>query len=268
MPSVVVMGSCLTNLPAIFLMSDYKWERFNNAAVLRSDHFVEKFLDRQGYMPSRNEFRTLLRFKAGQEREGERWLRECYRDSVGHLEIALEKPGLFETLETKQVDLILMDNLHDTHGVLLHRRANDGEPCYSMPYSLSHCDNEDDLKKDFYYDSPLEPEASVANWLRIVRFVRSCQPYARILFFCAHACTSLDLPERHQRIRTFHTLFRSPALELGISVLPPFDLPPELLRMPQDRDHFDMQAYRAMAGYIMLTYQTGLNVCPMITPGM
>src|SRR5689334_15157980 len=95
MTSVLVMGSCLANLPCVYLMSDYRWERPNNAAVLRSDYFVDKFLDGRGYLPSPEEFLARVRFKPNLEAEGLRWLRECYRDTVGHLEIPLDKPGLF-----------------------------------------------------------------------------------------------------------------------------------------------------------------------------
>jgi hypothetical protein len=192
-------------------------------------------------------------------------LTECYRDGIGHLEVPPERPGLFESLETRPIDVILMDNLHDTHGVMLHKRPNGTEPVYSMPFSMSHCENEDELKQQFYYDSPLEAEASVSNWLRIVRFVQSCQPRARIIFYCAHACTSIDRPAQYERIRAFHSLFVPAAADLGIDVMAPFDLPAELTRMPEDRDHFDMKVYRAMAGHIMLSHEVGLDVRPMTT---
>lgn len=253
------MGSCLTNLAALFLMSDYKWERPNNAAVLRSDHFVDKFIDRNGYLPSREEFTALVRWKAGFEKEGPRWLNECYRDTVGHLEVPLEKPGLFETLDTTKIDLILMDNLHDSHSVLLCKRQKNGEPIYSLPFSLSRCENERELVHDFYYDSPLASVTSVKNWVRIIQYVQEMQPRAKIMFYCAHSCTSVDLPDRYERTLRFHALLAPLAPELGITVIPPLELPPELTRMPEDRDHFDMQVYRAMAGHIMLCHRANLR---------
>ena len=247
------MGSCLTNLACLFLVSDYRWERPNNAAVLRSDHFVDRFID-GGYLPSREDFRARLRWKPGQEREGERWLTECFRDSVGHLEISPDQPGLFATLASQRVDLVLMDNLHDTNKLLLHNRPRPGEPAYSLPFSLSHCDNEPELGEDFSYGPPLEAAASVHNWLRIIRFVQARQPTARIMFYCAHACTSVDLPDRHARTIDFHAQFAPQARELGVTVVPPLPLPPALTRMPEDRDHFAMPAYRALAGQIYLKF--------------
>jgi hypothetical protein len=257
MTTVLVLGSCLTNLACLYLMADYKWERPNNAAVLRSDHFVDKFLDRKGYLPPQDEFSTRVRWKPGLEKEGARWLNECYRDTVGHLEIPPDKPGLFETLDTRQVDLVLMDNLHDSYSVLLHSRPRVGEPAYSLPFSLSRCENEQDLVRDFYYGSPLEAADSVKNWLRIIKFIQEKQPHAQIIFYCAHACTSVDIPDRYERLRAFHALLAPRGLELGITVMPPFELPPELTKMPEDRDHFETRVYRAMAGQIFLAYMLG-----------
>jgi hypothetical protein len=267
MPSVVVLGSCLTDLAAIFMMSEYKWERPNNASVQRSDHFVDKFIQCNEYLPSQNEFSALIRWKAGHEKDGPAWLNECYRDKVGHFGIPEKDPGLFETLETRRIDLVLMDNLHDSHALLLHKRPKDGQPAYSLPFSLSRCENERELTEDFYYGSPLEAAESVKNWARIIRFVRDKQPHAKIMFFCAHACTSLDLPDRYERTRGFYPLLAQLAPELGITLIPPFNLPPEMTRMPEDRDHFDMRVYRAMAGYIVLCQQ-GLLSGVIDTPHM
>ena len=253
------MGSCLTNLAALFLMSDYKWERPNNAGVLRSDHFVEKFIDRNGYLPTQEDFTALVRWKKGFEKEGERWLKECFRDTVGHLEVPPRQARPFETLATRKLDLILMDNLHDTHSLLLHKKPNAGEATYSLPFSLSRCENERELANDFQYGAPLEPEESVRNWVRIIRFVQNKQPQARIMFYCAHSCTNVDRPDHYARARRFHELFTLEAPGLGITMIPPFELPAELTRMPEDRDHFDMRVYRAMAGHIVLCQMAQLS---------
>ena len=250
MPTVVVMGSCLANLPCLFLMSDYKWERPSCAAILRSDHFVERFLDRKGYLPPQEEFFARVQWKPGLEKEGSRWLRECFRETVGHMEIPLEQPGLFEILETRSVDVVLMDNLHDNHSLLLHNRPGQDEPAYSLPFSLSRCANEHELAEQYYYGPPQDPESSVRNWTRIIRYVQETQPHARIIFYCAHHCTVPDIPDRYERARAFSTMMLSSAAELGVTVIPPFELPPELTRMPEDRDHFDMRVYRSMAGQI------------------
>lgn len=257
MTSVVVIGSCLTNLPCLFLMADYKWVRPNNAAVLRSDHFVEKFLDQQGYTPPYEEFLSLIRWKPGMETEGVRWLRECYRETVGHLETPASNPGLFETLGTTEVDLVLMDNLHDTHSVMLYRRPEAAGPHYSLPVSTSRCENEQEIHESFTYSSPLEPAESVKNWTRIIRFVQAQQPNARIIFFCAHTCTMTAQPERRQRAIEFHALLAPLAEELGITVVAPIDLPVSLTKLPADTDHFELPVYRAMAGQIFLSYVTG-----------
>jgi hypothetical protein len=152
-----------------------------------------------------------------------------------------------------------MDNLHDTHTMLLHKSPRGEEPCYSLPFSLSFCDNESELTRDFYYGGPLDPTESVKNWIGIIRFVREQQPRARIIFYCAHACTFVDEPDRYARTLRFHALLAPLARVLDITVVPPFELPPELTRMPEDRDHFDMRIYRAMAGHIVLCHLARLS---------
>jgi hypothetical protein len=191
------------------------------------------------------------------EQEGLRWLRECYRDQVGHLETSLDKPGLFETLATQRVDLILMDNLHDTYNRQCHYRPRAGERPYSLPFSLSRCENKSDLSQLYEYGPALTAEDSAANWSRIIRFVQQRQPQAKIIFFCAHACTSREAPERFRLMLEFHAVFKPLAAELAIDLVPPFDLPTALTRMPEDWTHFDMSVYRAMAGYIFLKMASG-----------
>jgi hypothetical protein len=103
-------------------------------------------------------------------------------------------------------------------------------------------------------------EESLVNWTRIIQYVRARQPKARIIFFCAHSCTSLDLPARHDHAINFFNGLQTSGAELGIDVVPPLDLPPELTRMPQDRDHFDMRVYRALAGRLFTTVQAGMTL--------
>jgi hypothetical protein len=235
-------------------MADYKWERPNNAAVLHSGYFVEKFLNRSENFRFLENFSERIRWKVGFEKDGARWLNECYRERVGHMETALDKPGLFETLESQKVDLVLMDNLHDSHARLLCSRAKSGETEYSFPFSLSRCENEQELAQDFYYGPPLEAEESVFNWKTIVRFIKNKQPNAQIIFYCAHSCTSIDIPDQYNRICDFYQLFSPLETELGITIIPPLNLPLELTKMPDDRDHFENRVYRAMAGQIFLTH--------------
>jgi hypothetical protein len=258
MTTFVVMGSCLTNLAATFLMSDFKWKRPNNAAVLRSDHFVDQFIDRKGRSVTYDEFRPLVKWPEGDEKDGEEWLNECFRDRVGHLgNIPLDQPGLFETLETSSVDLVLMDSLHDFNNNLLRYRSKPGEFAWSLPFALNRCANENELRPLFDYGPKLEVKDSINYWVRIIRFVQAKQPRAKIMFFCPHLCTSQDLPERHARLAAFHRMFAPLAPDLGITVVPPFELPYDLTRMPEDRDHFEWLVYRAMAGKIYLEYVLG-----------
>ena len=235
-------------------MADYKWTRPNNAAVLRSDYFVKQFIEQNSYVPSHQEFASLVRWKPGMEAEGARWLNECYRDTVGHLEIPLENPGLFETLDNQKIDVILMDNLHDTNGALLYRKGDAKGPTFEIPFSMSRCENEHDLQREFDYRAPLTAEQSYANWVRIIEFVRMKQPAAHIIFFCSHTSTMRAQPERMKRAQDFYALLEPMADKLGITVVAPIELPPHLTKMPEDTDHFQLPVYRAMAGTIFLAY--------------
>jgi len=254
MTSVAVMGSCLTNLASVFLISEYKWTRPTYAALLRSDYFVEQFLDEKGGVPPRQEFMNRVRWHPGAEDDAENWLHECYRETVGHRAIPLDQPGLFEVFETQQIDVVLMDNMHDTQRPLFHYRAKPGEESYNLPFMLNYCANAEDFAADFYYGSAHAPSESVRSWLRIIQYVKQKQPNALIMFYCAHANTSIDIPDRYERTRAFHGLFAPPATELGVTVIPPLELPFDLTRMPEDREHFEWLVYRAMAGQIFLAH--------------
>src|SRR5436190_12349656 len=164
MPSVVVMGSALTDGASIFLMTDYKWERPNSAAVLRSDHFVNCFIDETIKLPTLQKFSSLVRWKPAHERDGPMWLGECYRETVGHLHVRSENPGLFETLDSRNIDVVLMDNLYDTYTVLTETRTDGSDTKYSLPFSLSRCENEQHLARHFSYQPPLTADESVSNW--------------------------------------------------------------------------------------------------------
>ena len=257
MTTAVVMGSCLANMPCAFLVNDFKWQRPNNAAVLRSDHFLRHFIHGEGVLPEFDSVLARIRWHQGMEQEV-RWLRECYRDQVGHLEVPLDQPGLFETLSTQRIDVVLMDNLHDTHVPMCLYKPKAGEAPHALPFCLSYCENERELTEYYEYGSPLEPQESVSNWCEIVKFVQEKQPQARIIFFAAHSFTFKDHdPERCRRAVEFYSEFKPLAAELGIDLVPPFELPLDLTRMPEDRDHFDMAVYRGMAGLIFLKVMAG-----------
>ncbi len=250
MTSVVVMGSCLTNLASVFLVSTYGWRRLSNAAVERSDHFVTNFIERQDDLPPFDELNARIEWKAPIEI---RRLRECYRDLIGHFEVPLDQPGLFEVLAGPPVDVVLMDNLNDTHMHLTCSRPLEGRPAYSLPLSMSLLVNEAEFARSHFYTPPLTAVESARNWVRIVQFVRELQPQAQIMFYCAHACTMTGLPDRYRRTADFAAFFPTVAPK-NVAVMPPLDLPPDLTRMPDDRDHYDFLVYKAMAAEIFLTH--------------
>ena len=152
MTTAMVLGSCLSGMPCAFLMSEYKWQRPSNAAVIRSDYFVGAFLDGSIVPPDREEFRSRFQWKEDMAIDGERWFNECFRDRVGTFEVANASAGLFEVLETQHIDIVLMDNLNDTHQLLLRKF---GEESFALPFSLSRCANAADLGREFHYSAPL-----------------------------------------------------------------------------------------------------------------
>jgi hypothetical protein len=249
MTTAMVIGSCLSGMPSMFLMSEYKWQRPTNAAVIRSDYFVGAFLDASIVPPDREEFRSCFQWKDELAIDGERWFNECFRDRVGTFEVPNASAGLFEVLENQQIDVVLMDNLHDTHQLLLRKAEDD---TFALPFSLSRCSNAVDLGRVFHYGPPLSAIDSVTNWLRIIEFVHLKQPDAQIIFHCAQTCTMIDHPDRQRRAAEFYEIFAPLARNTPALVVPPLDLPFELTRLPEDADHLEWLVYKAMAGNIFL----------------
>ena len=251
MTTAMVIGSCLSGMPCAFLMSEYKWQRPTNAAVMRSDYFVGAFLDGSIVPPDREEFRSRFQWKEAFAIEGERWFNEGFRDGVGTFEVPNASAGLFEVLEEQKIDVVLMDNLHDTHQLLLRTAEDD---TFALPFSMSRCMNEHDLAREFHYGPPLSAIESATNWLRIIEFIRSKQPDAQVIFHCAQTCTMNDYRDRQSRAAEFYKVFAPLARNTGALVVPPVDLPYELTRLPEDPDHFEWLVYRAMAGNIFLMH--------------
>lgn len=248
MTKFLTIGSCLTGMPAIILNDEMGWQRLNNAYGGRSDYIVDAFIERSMVIPPREELLANLRWKDGAEQDGLRMLDECYRDRVGHIDTAPDAPGLFANLESGEVDVILLDNLHDTYSVLTQTKPNTVPVPYALPLSLSRFEDEADLfAHRFTYGDPLRPEQSAASWVKIMEYLLRVQPSARIYFFCAHALEGVHSEERIERADAFARLLPPLSAHLPVRIFPAMNPPAD--SMP-DGDHYSFDLYRSMAGLI------------------
>ncbi len=252
MANFISVGSCLSALPGVFLMGDYKWRRLNNAKVDRSDLFVADFIDRTGNMPPREEIVAFAQPLPEHEKVFFDNLAACYPDTIGLFECRADCRPLRDTLESQDIDVILMDNMVETYTQALTLDAPSGHRFTSvLPFHL--CRNKDEiLARNPVTTAPLPAEQAVANWARIIGLFRDALPRADLVFVCSPYCLSPADPGRYRRSVDFYLLFREQADALGVKLIPPLDVEARYTKLPDDDAHFDNVIYRAMAGHIVL----------------
>jgi hypothetical protein len=255
----IILGSCLSNLQATWLMADYKWERLSNAVVERSDFFVDTLIDKTVIVPPKEQILSKIVWNKGAERNGLELLKGLYFETAGLFEMPAQNPPLFTVLREKKVDWILLDNLHDTNAALTYCRLSPDEPPTKLTFSMSLCSNEAELiDAGWHYGQPIEPAHSADSWCRIFAFLRKAQPDARMVFTCHPTCTLVGDPAAVARANAFVPLLLDRAAVFGVTVIQPLSLAMNLTRLPEDWSHLDMRVYRALAGRIFMADVAGL----------
>ncbi|WP_156383812.1 AMP-binding protein [Methylobacterium sp. Leaf456] len=233
-------------------MTDLGCARLNAVSIVRSDHFVEYFIEQRSKLPEFEKLRELFSYQ-GHPKEA--WLdgalAENYRELSGRNNLPPETKPFIHNLVYEKFDLLMMDNLGDIGHQLVHyNNADLGEFKVNFPVAESA------RLKEFWplckYTPFIETEDSVESWATIIKYLRALQPHARIVFFCTHYHNADSNPFRQERARTFYPLFAKRMAGSGITIIPPIELPPKLYKLP-DMDHFDNPIYRALAGHIYLT---------------
>jgi hypothetical protein len=243
-------------MTGVFLTQEYKWVRLNCATIYRSDHFLEYCVHKRRRLPPYEGIIAQLEYKEEfkkLQKETEARIREQYPETAGQFRMPALTPGLLETLETKKVDVVLMDNLFDTSVSLCEFKPSNSIDPYEIYLPVPIFSNGDVIKSIYRGGPLLSAPESAAGWAQIVEFVRERQPSAKIFFLAGHYCTSFEKPERFRRARDFYIEFSRIAGATSINILPPLDLPLELTRMPEDFAHYDFAVYRALAGHLYLS---------------
>lgn len=251
---VAVIGSCLSNLPAVFMARDFGWMRLNNAATQRSDLFLKHVVEGVGPPPV-EDVRSLFGLP-GESHPLDRYLLENYRHHCGLTEMPLGAAPLWRNLHDEQFDLILLDNLAD---IVYGKAAYKGTefPPFELAFEVSQTPRASELVGQFEFLPELTAQQSADNWVAILRFVKNLQPQARLVFSSAPYCTAIGDPGRYDRAIAFHNLFVERATAMGVEVLPPPDIPLALTKLPDDRDHFDLSVYQAIAGHLHMSVVGG-----------
>ena len=248
--NVGVVGTCLSNLTAAWLMSDFGWKRLNNAAVVRSDLFISQFIE-GSEPPPLPELQAYLGVNPEDE-DINRYILENYRYLAGMTEISPGLPGLWKNLHEQKFDVLLLDNLSDINGRILHYKGDQFRP-FDLGFALHLGHNSSNIASDFKASPHLTPRESAEGWLRIVNWLQKLQPAARLFFTSAQYCTAVGDPGRYDRAIRFHNEFIDVLGTNQIEVISPIVVPFSLTKLPNDRDHFDMSVYRAIAGHVHIT---------------
>ena len=164
MGEFISVGSCLSALPGVFLMGEYKWQRLNNAKVDRSDVFLADFIARTGTMPPREEIVAFAQPLPEHEKAFFDNLAACYPDTIGLFECKADCRPLRETLESRTIDVVLKDNMAETctHAATLDTPAGHRFTAV-LPFHL--CRNKDEISaRNVRHMLPPEMEVAVANW--------------------------------------------------------------------------------------------------------
>ncbi|SFV15112.1 Acyl-CoA synthetase (AMP-forming)/AMP-acid ligase II [Methylobacterium sp. 174MFSha1.1] len=245
---VGIVGSCLSNLPTLFLISDYNFVRLNNTALPRSDIFVKNFINGTQTLPNIEEMMRFLDLPADDSNNSFRYLAENYKEYAGLTEISRDLPTFHANLLNSKFDVLLLDNLIDVD-MRLYKFSKDGMDFeFGFPMHLAGANNI--FNNNLQVTNFLTPEQSADNWISIIEYLKKFQPQAQIIFSATHSCTSDNMPERAARAADFYKIFQEKSKNLDIVLIPPLNLPDELTKGESDWAHFDMKVYRGIAGYI------------------
>jgi len=238
-------------MPRLFL-NERGIKTMNVADVYRSEHFVRYFIDEEPGLPSADELWSMLDISA--EETVEQWNKvlELYPQTAGaRLDAQQTGAPLMHNLQHENIDIILMDNWHDSNTNYTVMRDTNGEFAWGCNTHIPFFKPE--YQERLYYKD-VQPAAEMAsNWNKIARFVREQQPYAKIFMICGHYVTSWEKKERFRLLRDFYLRFVELTRDVDINIVPPLHLPPGALKLP-DEAHYDLNVYRAMAGYIYLAH--------------
>jgi len=270
MKKFAILGSCLTNIPGVFLGNEYSWNRLNNAVVPSAKHFVDYYIDGTRTMPPLGdligEFRLENPALTAEDRECiTEWVTENYRDHIGLRGLPKSQPNLFENLENEVFDAILFDNLLDLRIPYWNYVGNNLPPfSFTFPVKDKRVPH---IHDDFVEAPRPTPTEAADDWMRIVDYVRERQPSARLFFFCAPVVTNEGRPALQQAAWEFYLRFSTLARSRDITVVPPLDIPRELTKLPQDQEHLDTAVYKAMAGHIYLSAVSLSPFTPHVAAG-
>jgi hypothetical protein len=249
----------MSAMPITFLMGEWKWKRLSAVNVSRSELFVRDFVRRAGGMPPREEIAAWARPLPAHETFFFDALDGSYPETIGRFNCRNDCVPLAQSLESGEIDVIVMDNMLETYTSALSVETPSGERFVSvLPFNL--CENADEIyARNHFHIPPVSAAESMASWREIISFFRAAAPRADLVFACSPLALAVDNPERYARSRDFYPLLRDEADALGVHVIPPLDVDVRFTKLPQDNSHFDNIVYRAMAGHIVLSHIAKLS---------
>jgi len=211
---------------------------------------TRRYFVRQEPLPSREVVATVLAVKPEHAADAKLVVDRMYRRGVGMSYMPPTTKPLEDNLRHERFDLFLLDNQCDTHFLKTRYLSLSGTLDFELAFPM-HWSERYEASPDSFQTLPRqEPAESARHWVEIVRYLKTVQPAARIIFLCASPSTVERDPDRKARADAFAGPFRAALDSIAIEIVPPLQVPRELTKLPDDQDHFDILVCRALAGHV------------------
>lgn len=239
--SVATFGSCLARFTADEYVRKYRGRVVASVYHNRSDLFVGKFVTGNWAAPALDEVLACLKSDSGCEdadNKSSNIVLNQYEQGLGKHRLPWVQP-LLKLVDTRDIDLIVVDNFVDIGARLAKRRA-----CREDGILLRLSDLHEQCRASWTLTPMLEVEKAVASMRAAVSFFRQKQPGATVVFINFPHTTYHGDERRVTRIEEYERRF---AME-DVLVIPCLEVLPE--HRTQDRHHFAAQHYERYADII------------------
>lgn len=244
MKNIIAFGSCLSRYTAREYIKGHGGVLLSSVYHNRSDAFVKRFLSEEWNAVDVEKMMHDFSISAASlEDEGTdsvpyQILKNQTYDAIGLHRLKNGTP-FFDAIESKKVDLILVDNYMDLSAKFLIF-----EGCLEKNIFLA-IENKSvsglTVPEGWTLGGILPVEEAVACMGRILDYLRERQPLAKIVFMNFPHNTYAQNPDRVARTK----LYESSLKKEGVYFIPCLDIPED--RQTEKRSHFTASQYRIYA---------------------
>ena len=237
---IVTFGSCLSRYTADHYIRFFGGKIVSSVYHNRSDAFVGKFIDKDWKIYDHAQIFPLLKNDnviENTDNQTSRLFRNQYPETMGTHNLS-QGTLLFDVLNQKKADMIIIDNYVDLSALLLRFGKTDKEGVFLRPRDLK------ENYTDFTLSDYLDPEHAVLCMQKIIAFFKEKIPSAMIVFMNFPYNTYDNKHNRITRTQEYEKLF---TLENGL-VIPCLTIAGAL--QTHEKRHFKPEQYCAYAGMV------------------